>query len=345
MALRTYAEVRPWAKAIKRNVAERKMPPWGAEPATGKYVNDPSLSDNEIATIVQWVDQGAVQGDPTNAPSPLRFDDEDWAIGEPDLTLAMDEEVVVPSEGDDRFPMFELPTGLTEDRWVKAVEIRPGDPEVVHHVMAYVDTSGTGETAWGDLMIEYAVGNRGDVFPEGTGRLLAAGSTVRFQVHYHSIGEERRDRTRIGFKLYPKGVTPKAVESHGIRNHNLYVPAGERNARSEAMFALHKPAEIISFQPHMHYRGKEMYLEALYPDGEREMLCAVPRFDFNWQITYTFKDPPVVPKGTKLRVLAVHDNSAANANNPDPAQDIWWGPNTTDEMNIGWTDVVYRDGE
>lgn len=348
MPLFTYEEARPWAKSIRRKVAARDMPPWDADPAIGEYINDPRLTDEEVETIVTWVDTGARRGKPGDMPPPLEFPDEEWSIGTPDLILTMDEEFVIPAEGYDRFPTFYLPTGLTEERWVKAVEIRPGNRKLIHHVMAYVVQDDDGDDwGWGgrhgNLMIEYAVGNRGDVFAEGTGRLLKPGSEIRFSSHYHSSDKEESDQTSIGFKFYPEGAKPKLVIAKGISARDLYIKAGESDARHEAWFTLNRPARIVSFQPHMHYRGKAMNLEAVYPDGRTEILSAVPTFKFNWQITYTFKNPPLVPAGTQLHMISYHDNSEGNPHNPDAATEVWWGPQTTDEMAIGWTDFVYLD--
>ena len=365
MSLLSYEEARPWAKSIKQRVAKREMPPWHADPKVGlPYAGDVSLSDDEIETIVGWVDAGAPRGNPRDLPAPVAFPaDDEWGIGEPDLILTMAEEYVVPAEGPDQFVNFYLPTGLTEDRYIKAVEIMPSRAgrENIHHVMAYaiqdeedyvgveVDdrprTRADGSRT-GTIIMEYAVGNRGDVFPEGTGRPLRAGADVRFGIHYHSRGEVVRDRTSIGFVFYPKGVIPKhRIISTRIMTTNLDIPAGAENVRHDAYFRLKQPAKVINFQPHMHYRGKSMYLEAIRLNGRPEILCSVPAYDFYWQITYPFAEPPVYPAGTLLHVVSYHDNSADNPDNPDPGLWVGWGANTTDEMAIGWTDFIYISDE
>ncbi|MCH8333880.1 cytochrome c [Candidatus Sumerlaeota bacterium] len=352
MSLLSYGEARPWAKSIRRMVRSREMPPWDADPNIGRYVNDPTLSEEEVETIVRWVDTGAAPGNPADLPPPLEFPTErEWNIGEPDLILTMRIEHVVPAEGYDRYPSFYLATGLTEERWVRAVEIKPGNRRVIHHVMAYVEQErddgerSRGGRTNGSLMIEYAVGNRGDIFPPGTGKLLKPGSVIRLESHYHSSGVEERDRTSIGFRFYPKGESPRPVISRGISDRDLAIPAGADNVKAEAWFRLPYRARIISFQPHMHYRGKSMILEAIFPDGRTEILSSVPTFKFNWQITYAFETPPVVPAGTELHMVAYHDNSPNIAYNPDPSALVRWGQQTTDEMAIGWTDIVYLDEE
>jgi hypothetical protein len=351
MSLQTFEEVRPWAKAIGKQVRTREMPPWDVLHGEDKWVNDPSLSDEEIAIVTGWVAAGAPEGNPADLPAAAVFST-GWTIGEPDLILTPVFPYEVPPDGNDRFEFVSLPTGLTEERWVSAVQVLPGDRKVVHHVMAYVEQEDEYSEEWGsrrgrrgNLMTEFAVGNSGDVFKEGTGKLLKPGSSIMLEIHYHPYGEPTIDRTQIGFKFHPKGAPARRVISKGISTRDLHIPAGEPSRRSEADYYLRQPAEIISFQPHMHCRGKSMDLEAILPDGTRQMLCSVPTFNFNWQITYTFKTPPLLPAGTTLYVTALHDNSASNPNNPDPTTDVWWGPQTTDEMMIGWTDIVFHDEE
>jgi len=348
MSLLRPEEVRPWAKAIKAQTTARRMPPWGADRTIGEFINDPSLTDEEIATLAAWADGGAPLGDVSRLPPPPVFND-GWRMGEPDLVLTMAEEYALVADGPDRFEYFELPTGLAEERWVRAVEIRPGNRKIVHHVMAYVQQNDPGETAlgWGDrhgnLMIEYAVGNDGDRFPPGAGRLLRPGSTIVFQIHYHPYGEIARDRTSIGFKFHPSGAGLRRVRARGIASRHLYIPPGAAEVVTETWERFDRPIRVISFQPHMHCRGRAMTLEAILPEGGRRMLCSVPYFDFNWQITYTFREPPLLPAGTTLHVTARHDNSEANPNNPDPTRAVQWGRETTDEMAIGWTDFVFAD--
>jgi hypothetical protein len=194
------------------------------------------------------------------------------------------------------------------------------------------------------LLIEFARGNDGDIFAGGTAKLLKAGSKLRFSFHYHPNGEKGvLERTKIGFKFFPKGFVPKyLISTKGVSSPStLAIPPGEPNARSDAYFRLDEPARIVSFQPHMHYRGKRMTLEAILPEGRVELLSDVPHFVWTWQITYTFKNPPALPKGTVLHVTAYHDNSAANRENPDPTAFVGWGDRTVDEMNIGWVDFYY----
>jgi hypothetical protein len=377
MSLLGYDETRPWVKSIRRRVASREMPPWHIDRSIGEYEPDPSLSDGEIATIVKWVDRGAPQGDPAHLPPPIDWpDQESWEYGEPDLVVEMAQEMVVPSEGPDLFPNFVFDSGLTEDRYIRWIEVKPSREgrKSVHHIIVYaiqddadyigvdrverdddptrVDAEGNPQ---GSLLIEYAVGKTGDVYAEGTGKLLMAGAKIRFGAHYHSIGEEIHDRTRVGFGFYPKGVVPKhriistrifaGVPSADGRLNELDIPPGEPAARHDGYRVLPRPAKIISFQAHMHYRGKAMELEAIHLDGRREPLTRIANYQFNWQVVYPYKNPPVFPAGTVLHVTSWHDNSADNPYNPDPSAWVGWGNRTVDDMAIGWTNFVYLTDE
>ena len=370
MSLVTYQEVRPWARAIRERVAGRLMPPWHLDPTVGvrKFANDISLSDDEIDTVVRWVDAGAPLGDPSDMPPPIewpagdiwRLADEYEELGEPDLVVRSTP-WTQDAEGQDQWyqPIVEI--GLTEDRWAKAVEVRPsldGRP-IVHHAVinllqeddpddfeAAVNVPGTGS-----YFTEFAVGKLGDVFSEGTGKLLKAGSRLRYDLHYHSVGEEITDSTEVGIWLYPQGYVPKyRVYAHaiGVRQaiQSLDIPPGEITEH-EAFFPLRYPARLENFQPHMHIRGKAMSMEAIYPDGRTEMINYVDRFDFNWHVNYVYADDsaPVLPAGTVIKLTAWHDNSAGNRANPDPTQWVGWGQRSYDDMYHAHVNVVYLTDE
>lgn len=355
MSLLTYEESRPWARSIKEKVVTRYMPPWHIDRTVGEYYPDPSLSDAEVATIARWVDSGAPKGDPADAPAPRVFPPANsWQFGEePDLVVTSTG-FNVPAVAADQYPKIDAPTGLTEDRYIKWVQVIPEDPKVLHHVLVYALQ---GEPATGglrgvqprspisnSLLIEYARGNDGDIFTDGAAKLLKAGSRLRFSFHYHPNGEKAVfERAKIGFKFYPKGYTPKyLISTRGISSPaTLAIPPGEPNARSDAYFRLEEPARLVSFQPHMHYRGKRMTLEAILPSGEVELLTDVAHFVWTWQITYPYKNPPAFPRNTVLHMTAYHDNSARNKENPDPTAFVGWGDRTVDEMNIGWLDFYY----
>jgi hypothetical protein len=353
MSLLTYQETRPWVKAIRTRVAAREMPPWHADPLVGHYVNDRSLSDDEVKTIVEWADAGAPQGDPADLPATVEWP-KGWTIGEPDLILKTDRPYRVSAYGRDQFVDFTISPRLTEDQFIRAVEIRPGDPRVVHHVLAYIhqpdnydfrdeasfeNSIGRG----GTLLTEYAVGNNGDVFPPGTGRLLKRGGYITLEIHYHSYGEAITDHTQIGLQFHPKDSAQQRIISRWIGESDLYIPPNRKDVPSSGAYTFRRPVYIVSFQPHMHCRGQAMRATAVYPDGRSEIIFDVPNFDFNWQTTYTYSEPPLLPAGTRLVVDAKHDNSSGNPNNPDPNRYVTWGQQTTDEMMHLWTDFVYAD--
>ena len=353
MSLLTYDEVRPWARSIKQRVEARIMPPWFADQTVGVYRDDPSLSDVQIATIARWVDQGAPQGETADAPPPIQWPAVDsWYHGEaPDLIITSPRMVVLPNVTE-TFPEPEMATGLTEDRYIKWIQVMPGETRVVHHVLVYTVLSdeeatdtGTGPRRVRELLANRARGDFvGDYFEDGYARLLRKDDLIRLQLHYLPDDERSfTDQTRVGFKFYPKGYVPDyVVTTRAVSNRDLLIPPGDPNARSDAYFTLREPARIISFQPHMHYRGKRMTLEAIRPTpGGLELLSDIDRFAWDWQPTYVYETPLTFPAGTVMHVTAFHDNSAGNKVNPDPTAAVGWGDRTIDEMNIGWLDFFY----
>ena len=342
MSLLTYEDARPWARSIRQRVEARQMPPWHVDRTVGirQFKDDPSLTDQEIATLVAWVAAGAPRGNPADLPPPRQFDDADrWHIGKPDLIVPMPKAFTVKTEADDWWGIFEADSGLKEDRYIKAVEAKPspGARRVVHHsveTLVYDDGSSGGGT-----LVEYAVGKNGDIFPDGSGKLMKAGAKVRFNMHYHAIGEPVTDRTEVGIVFYPKGVVPKHVITTILapNQDDLDIPAGADNVRSDAYFKMEKPSHLVGFMPHMHNRGKRQCLEAIYPDMRVEQLNCV-NYDFNWQIVYNYADgvAPLLPAGTIMHVISWHDNSAANKYNPDPRNWVGFGNRTTDDMSRHW---------
>jgi hypothetical protein len=343
MSLMTYEDVRPWAKAMKLRVTLRTMPPWFIDRSVGiaHFKDDPSLSDQEIAAISAWADNGAPRGNPSDLPRPRTFDDADrWHIGKPDLIVSMPEEFTVAPQGPDWWGNFVADSGLTEDRYIKAVEAKPSvaGARVVHHAvesLRYDDgTSGEGGT-----LVEYAPGKNGDVFTDGAGKLMRAGAKVSFAMHYHSIGEEVKDRTQIAFVFYPKGVTPKHVLITTLepKMDDLDIPAGAKDVRTDGYFKFEKASRMVGFMPHAHNRGSRQCLEVIYPNMTIDQLNCV-NYDFNWQIVYNYADDaaPLVPAGTILHLITWHDNTASNRNNPDPRNWIGFGNRTTDDMARHW---------
>ncbi|HEY6213779.1 MAG TPA: hypothetical protein VIW45_15910 [Vicinamibacterales bacterium] len=354
MSLVTYDEVRPWARSIKLRVASRDMPPWHLDKTVGirHYKNDRSLRDDEIDTIVRWVDAGAPQGNPADMPKALAFrPDTDWFIGDPDLKVTTPNDFTMYAKGPDWWIDQFADVTLDEDRWIKAMEIKPSNPKIVHHAVIYAiepdAPEGTPET--GVQLHEYAVGKYGDVFGENTGRLLKKGTKLRFDMHYFAIGSEQHNKTTIAFKFYPKGVVPKyQVRSYAIRNipnDDLEVPPNTM-IRTDGYFRLPRNARIDAFQPHMHMRGRGMTVEAIDPQTNRTTtLSSVDHFDFNWHINYVYADDeaPLLPAGTVLHLIGVHDNTSANRRNPDPNMWVGFGERSVDDMLQVWLDIVYLD--
>jgi hypothetical protein len=375
MSLRTYEEVRPWVRSIKTRVEARQMPPWHIDRNVGiqEFKGDRSLPEKEIETIVKWIDAGAPRGNAADMPKQREFGDEGgWQIGKPDLIVRFPK-YKVPVSGPDLFPNIVAPTGLTEDRYVKAIETRPvGLPSrrVVHHAVTFMldqmpETAPNGvaqdsDLAEAQLIVEYASGKAPELYPDNSGVLLKAGSALLMQNHLHSVGEETASEVEVGFLLYPKEEKPKYIRystHHGDPTPNpldsLDIPAGQV-ARVDG-YTLHtKPGKIIAWQPHMHIRGKYQCLELIYPGNpsnvmKRETInCA--NWDYNWHSVYNYKDEvaPLVPAGTVIHILSWHDNSSANKANPDPQNWVGYGDRTIDEMGfswIGWIDLSQEEYE
>jgi hypothetical protein len=362
MSLITYEESRPWVRSIKTKVATRMMPPWHLDRTVGiqQFKNDLSLTDEQVDTIVRWADGGAPQGDSKDLPAPIKWPSDDiWRLadeykyGPPDVVLKS-KPWTQEAQGQDQWWQPVVETGLTEDRWVRAIEIRPSAKarRIVHHVVTYLlqDEEKYGAVDVGDgggYFSEFSVGKIGDRYRENTGKLMKKGSKIRFDIHYHSVGEKLTDESEIALWFYPKGVVPKYrvyPQALGVQDamRTFDLPPGKVTMH-EAFVALPQPARLENFQPHMHVRGKAMAMEAIYPDGHSQMLNYVDRFDFNWHVNYVYADDvaPVLPKGTILHIKAWHDNSPSNKANPDPTQWVGWGQRSFDDMYHAHVNVTY----
>jgi hypothetical protein len=352
MSFLTYQDTRPWARSIKEKVVKRDMPPWFIDHTIGirKFKDDPSLSDQEIATIVAWVDGGAPEGNRADMPPLRQFEDADrWHIGKPDLIVSMPVEFTVKPQNSDWWGNFVADSGLTEDRYIKAVETKPspgGGIRVVHHaVTSLISDDGVSE---GGTLNEYAVGKNGDIYPEGSGKLIKAGARIRFNLHYHSIGQQITDRTSVGFVFYPKGYVPKHVITTVIaETKDIDIPPGADNVRSDAYYKMEKPARLTAYQPHMHNRGKAQCMEVIYPNMTVEQLNCVNRYNFGWQIVYNYADDvaPLLPAGTIIHLTSWHDNSTKNPWNPDPRSWVGYGERTTEDMSRAWLNFYYLSDE
>ncbi|MFY9553375.1 MAG: cytochrome c [Blastocatellia bacterium] len=384
MSLVTYQEVRPWAKAIRERVVTRNMPPWHIDKTVGiqSFQNDRSLTDEQINTIVRWVDAGAPLGDPKDMPPTKQWpEDQGWVLakqfGPPDLVLKS-EDYTMPAQAQDAWwrPVTDVP--LTEPRWVRAVEMRPGTlagRKIMHHVLAGLiqdepgarpnranpaDANATDRSTDDNaapqgpgLLMEWAIGKNYDVYRPNTGKLLLPGSRISWELHLHAVGEQIRDHAELAVYLYPKGETPKyrtRLTLFGATSTNtssrLDIPPNTI-AATQGFHVLRQPARLENFQPHMHLRGKAMAIEAILPNGTTQMLSYVNNFNFNWMNNYIYSADaaPVLPKGTIIHVTAWHDNTPANKNNPDPDQWVGWGDRTVDEMAHAWVNVTYISEE
>ncbi len=367
MSLMTYEEVRPWVRSIKARVASRAMPPWHLDKGVGiqKFINDRSLSDAQIDTIVRWIDAGAPRGDMKDMPPPKQWPSGDRffledTLGPPDLVVRATA-FTMPAQGADMYfeTEVDLPLPLTEPRWVRATETKPSlkGRRIAHHCNTWLIRPQTpeaiaaeraaraGQAAVDTVMAErvekegfseWAQGKGGEIYPNNVGKLVMPGTKAYFRVHYHAVGEEVADTMEMGWWFYPKEKTPKYSADYltlAGGGGTIQIPPNTVTEH-QGMTVLKAPTILHNFQPHMHYRGRGQTLEAIYPDGRREIINQVSHFDNNWHINYIY-DPdyaPVFPKGTVLIVTSIHDNTANNKNNPDPRQWVTWGERTVDEM-------------
>ncbi len=361
MSLQTWQQARPWARAIKARVSEHSMPPFQIDRTVGitKFKNDDALNPAELDTIVKWVDAGAPQGDPKDMPPKIEWPTEQtWNFAktlgkQPDIVVKS-HDFTMPAVSQDAWDKRVTPLELDEPRWVRAIEIRPGNlkgRKVVHHAIAYLEQSEGAPTEQGlaALFMEWAVGKQGEMMRPDTGKLLLPGSKFRWDIHYSQAGEEISTNVEMGIYFYEKGQEPK------FRNRLSLVPAalGNLDLRpnqvtvTEGFMPLRENARIESYQPHMHLRGKAMMVEAILPTGQRQVLSHTDNFNFMWMTTFVYADDvaPLLPKGTLLKVTAWHDNTAAKKTNPDPSQWVGWGDRTVDEMAHAWMNIVYMNDE
>ncbi len=360
MSFETYAEVRPWAKAIKQSVATRRMPPWFADPAVGHFRNSRRLTEQEIGTLQAWADSGAPRGEERDAPPPVTYT-KGWGIGTPDLTLEMPVPFTVPAEGKVDYQYVIIPTGLTEDRWVQAVEARPGNRSVTHHVIAFVRPPGAryarsmkpgqvftidevpeserGGMSSAEWLVAYAPGTMPEVLPEGCAKLLPAGSDLILQLHYTATGKSGADQSRVGL-VFAKDRPAERVMTIPAQTTRFTIPPGADNHEVRFGFTFQGEAKLLAMAPHMHARGKAMSARIVQPDGTTADLLRM-KWDFNWQLFYELGDPIALRPGSRLEAAAYFDNSANNPHNPDPKVEVRWGEQTWEEMAMCILSVAF----
>jgi len=367
MSLLTYAEARPWAQAIVRRTADRSMPPWHADAPAGTFTNERRLTEHQKDVLARWASGGAPQGDPAELPSRPSFTD-GWQIGKPDQIFEMAEDYAVPARGEIQYENFYVPTHFTEAKWVKAIEARPGNRALVHHILVYYeappdeapappivlpnrkDSEGVthqqglrpAQRPVGPqrLIATYAPGTNPQMFPAGTAIRLAPGGVLHFQMHYTSNSTAGTDRSKVGLVF---ADAPPATEMRVSQflNAGLLLPAGAADTAVSTDVTFAQDATVWGLFPHTHVRGKRWSYVLQLPDGSSKPILSVPRYDFNWQTYYMFTEPLQVPKGARIVSTAWYDNSAANRSNPDPSIDVRWGDQTWEEMQ--YTGILFSD--
>lgn len=358
-SLLKFRDARVHAEQIRLVTQRRLMPPWKPEPGYGHFQNEQRLSEAEINTIDTWVANGTPLGDPQDLPSPPQFVS-GWHLGEPDLVLVMPEPFDVPADGPDIYQHFVLPTGLSQNRLVRAVEFRPGAPQVVHHALVFYDTTGQGRTldaadpspgyssvgspgfATSGGLVGWGPGGLPRELPLGMGRPLKKDSDLILQIHYHPCGKVVRDRSRIGLYFAPKSATWIVTEGMVV-NTDLEIPAGAARHRHRASLTLPVETMLLDVTPHMHVLGKEIRATAYPPDTDPIPLIWIKDWNFYWQAHYVYDEPITLPAGTRIDLDCWFDNSDQNPLNPhSPPRPVRWGDFSTDEMAICYFQMTSR---
>jgi mono/diheme cytochrome c family protein len=352
-SLLTYGDAGKRAKQIARVTGDRIMPPWKAEEGFGEFANDRHLTAEQIALVQDWAEAGAPEGNSADLPPAPQFA-EGWTLGEPDVVLEPDEDYQLAAEGPDIYRCFVVPTKFTENHYIRAMEVRPGNRKVVHHVIVHYDTTGAareldardpgpGYTSFGGVGFRsggmiggWAPGNFPTFLPEGIGRMVPSGADLVMQVHYHRSGKPETDRTKVGL-YFVKGTVDKRIRAKMVFKAPLRIPPGDSDYVVHASLPLEEDVTAYRVTPHMHLLGKEMKVTATLPDGTVLPLVHVTDWDFNWQTSYQFKTPLRLPAGSRVDLEAHYDNSAGNPVNPNtPPRLVHWGEQTTDEMCLAF---------
>ena len=348
-ALETYEQVAAKAGMIRRMVERGAMPPWFAAPPRdgthSPWVNDRSLAIGDKRDLLSWLDQGRPIGEVADAPRPRQWPEE-WQIGPPDAVLRIPQPLAVKATGTMPYQYASVETGFTEEKWVRGFEVQPSAREVVHHILVFVQQPGETRPRLSEadgFFAAYVPGNNAVVYPDGFAKPLPAKTRLLFQIHYTPNGTATTDQTRIGL-LFARTAPRHVIHVAGIADHRLAIPPGAENHFEHATIPVPRPVKVIGFMPHMHVRGKAFRYEVILPDGNVRTLLEVPRYDFNWQLAYRYAEPPALPAGSRVRAIGWFDNSANNPANPDPTKLVRWGPQTSDEMMLGYVEYFFDDG-
>jgi hypothetical protein len=340
----SYDEVVGWSATIREVVDQQRMPPWFANPDYGHFANDARLTDEEKRLIAEWVDNGSPEGNPSDLPKPRSYA-EGWRIPQPDQVVYMsDKPYNVPAEGTVAYQYFTADPGFKEDKWIQAVEARPGNRGVVHHIIVFAVPPGSRDSgAFGDGrsgFAGYAPGEQPRIYAPGTALRVPAGSKLLFQLHYTPNGTATTDLSCVGFKFADPKTVKRPARGGAAINAAFVIPPGAGNHEVTSRYTFMRDQMITYLFPHMHLRGKAFRFEVKYPDGRSEILLDVPKYDFNWQLRYDLAEPKLMPKGTVLTCTAHFDNSEENLANPDPRTPVRWGPQTWEEMMIGFFGTI-----
>ena len=371
MPFQTYAQVRPWAAAMREAVTRGTMPPWEAAPGSAHaFKNDRSLTAQQKDAIRKWAANGAPEGEPT-PPLTASTANTTWKLGKPDLTIQVPG-FHIPKQGPLPYSFLITPVHFDHDTWIRAAEFRIDQRQAIHHLNAFIRAPGSSYLdgfprneifsptvaergkrkpnepffARREMLLGYEPGYQPMPWLDNGAKLIPAGSDIIFEMHYNPNGKEATDHSELGlyFAAQPPRYRVLAIDT--LRDLDLAIPPATADYTSRATMTLGQPARLLSIQPHMHVRGASMRVEAIYPEGRGELLIDVPHYDFNWQTTYVLAQPAQLPKGTRFVSIAGYDNTANNKFNPNPAATVHWGDQTTDEMHIAFLELVIdRDAD
>lgn len=343
-SMSSHKKVKSMASMIEEVLLARRMPPWDADPAIGKFANDSSLTVTEAQTLLRWVHQGAPRGTGDDPPEKTNLKPvPEWPLGQPDIVLRLPVVEKIPATGVLDYRHIEVLAGNTNEAWVGGVWVKPGNNQIVHHVIARIkEASRKDHLGQNEMFAGWAPGVTQGWFPQNSGKFLPNNAKFDFEMHYTPNGAPRTDQTEIGLYLL-KEKPAKRFESVPVVNTTFEIQPGDPNSQTEARYGFKRGATLHSVTPHMHLRGRSMKFEALYPDGRHETICSVPRYDFSWQLTYALDKPKKIAPGTWALLSGSWDNSPRNPANPNPKKTVHWGDQSFDEMFLGWYNVTWDE--
>ena len=359
-SLETYEHARKRANDIVEVTSSRSMPPWKPERGVGpRLTNDRSMSPEDIAVLKAWADAGAPRGDVKDMPARAGSSEHGWVLGKPDLVVEMTEEYTIPASGPEVYRCFVVPTNLPNDVYISAVEFRPGNARVVHHLVTFFDTtgaakkldeadpapgyssySGAGFVVAGELG-GWTPGNKPYHLPEGVGRPFPKSADVIIQVHYHPSGKPEKDRSKLGIHFAEKPVKQSFLWANAT-SYKFKIPAGAPDVEVKASWYVPADMEALAVNPHMHKLGHDFRMYLTLPSGRRRDLLHIADWNADWQEIYYFESPVTLPKGSVVHVVGRYDNSAHARNPNNPPKLVTFGQKSTDEMCVGYIGIVKK---